>query len=257
MHVKRYGTGTEQVFLAVHGWAGNHRTFAPLARHLPDNASILAVDLPGYGKSSPPPEWRMESVVDGLVEAARQAPGGPITFMGLCSGAVLALMAAKETPERAARVVMIDPFAYVPWYFRIFLWGSFGYHAYHVTFANSLGRRFTNRSLARRRTGKSNLTKAFAQVDHSVTLSYLRMFNTVDAVGPFKEMRLPIDIAYGERTFAAVKDSVKQWRAQWPQARAWELPGAGHQPIEEAGASLAEVVFEEVPEEARTGAAAE
>jgi pimeloyl-ACP methyl ester carboxylesterase len=56
-------------------------------------------------------------------------------------------------------------------------------------------------------------------------------------------MRMPIDIVYGARTFAAVKKSAALWRTIWPQARCWELPTAGHLPLEEATAQLSEIIF--------------
>ncbi len=243
MHIERYGRGEDRIFFAVHGWAGNHRTFRPLTPYLPENASLFAVDLPGYGASPRPPVWRMDHIVDGLVDAAKGLPGGGATFMGLCSGAVLALMAADKLRERVTGLVMIDPFAYVPPYFRVFLAGRFGRYAYDSTFANPLGRWLTNRSLAHKRTAASDLTHAFARVDHDATLQYLRLFSEVDALGPFKALRLPIELIYGERTFKAVKKSVALWRSLWPQARVWSLPGAGHQPIEEKTPELAAIVF--------------
>ncbi len=250
MHIERYGTGEEQIVFAVHGWAGNHRTFRPLASHLPVDASLFAVDLPGYGQSRSPDEWRAERIVDALTDAARELPGGAITFTGLCSGAVFAMMAAKELPERAERIVMIDPFAYTPWYFRVFLAGTFGYYAYVTTFTNPIGRWLTNRSLSRRRTRSSSLTRAFEHMNHAVALAYLRLFASIDAIGPFEELRLPIDLIYGKHTFKAVKHSVATWRRVWPQARVWPVAGAGHLPIEEAPHAVAEILFEPVAIEA-------
>ena len=54
----------------------------------------------------------------------------------------------------------------------------------------------------------------------------------------------PIDIICGERTFGAIKKSVGMWRGVWPNARVFELEGAGHLPIEEATEDLSRIVFQ-------------
>ena len=53
MHVEQYGVG-RRTFVAIHGWGGDHREFAPLAARLPEDVRLLSVDLPGYGNSPKP-----------------------------------------------------------------------------------------------------------------------------------------------------------------------------------------------------------
>lgn len=67
-------------------------------------------------------------------------------------------------------------------------------------------------------------------------------------VGPaeqFSGLSMPIDILYGERTFSAIRDSARKWSRLWPQARIFELSGAGHLPIVEAAPQVKEIIFGE------------
>jgi pimeloyl-ACP methyl ester carboxylesterase len=244
IHAERYGSGAD-VYVGVHGWGGSHKTFAPLMPHLPRRASFQAIDLPGYGRSP----WQP---VDGVIGIAAQlaafietASPGPVTVVGNCSGAILGLLAYDLIPDRIDRFVLIDPFAFLPWYFKVFVNRWYGRTAYRSTFANPLGRWLTNLSLKQRRQADTDLTRSFQAVDHEVSLRYLELLDALDGIEPFRSVSVPIEIAYGARTFAAVKRSVLMWQELWPHARVWPLDGAGHLPIEEVPAEVARIAFDD------------
>lgn len=243
MNVERFGEGPS-TFLCVHGWAGNHRTFLPLAPYLPANASLYSVDLPGYGVTpAPDGEWDIGQIAKQIALEARNLARSRVTLVGYCGGGNLAIMAARHLGETADRLVLIDPFAYMPLYFRIFTWGEFGRRAYFTTFANPLGRWFTNSALRTKRTGTANLTQSFAKVDHDMTLRAIRGFSHFPPYASFHDVRIPVDLVYGAHSFRAVKESAYLWKQTWPHARIHELTGAGHSPIVEATAQLSEIVF--------------
>lgn len=253
MFVERQGWGDE-VFLALHGWGGDRRAFAPLARFVPASASLYTADLPGCGRSAPPREWSVASVVEEVVGAARYVAPGSVNLVGSCGGAVFALLAAKELGSECVRVTMIDPFAYLPRYFRLFLAGEFGRRAYEATFASPLGRWLTNQALSSRREGGGDLTATFAEADHEAARRYLALFEELGGVEIFRGVETPIEIAYGEKTFGAVKRSLALWREVLPHALVRELKGAGHLPLEEATAEVAEVIFGTAAATAAAGA---
>jgi len=242
MHVERYGTG-ERVFFGLHGLGGGYSTFAPLAEMMPDEATLYAADLPGYGRSPAPQRWSIEAIADEVMAAIDETRAARLTLVGNCSGAIVGLAAAESLGRRVERLVLIDPFAFVPWYFRVFAAGEVGKVAYYSTFANPLGRWLTNRSLVRRRTGHSDLTRSFSEVNHAAALAHLALLAGIKGAERFANLTMPIDLLYGERTFRAVKQSVSIWLDLWPQACAIEISGAGHLPIEEATAELAQIIF--------------
>lgn len=254
MYVKRYGSGEGETYFGLHGWSGDHRTFAPLAAHLPEGASLYSADLPGCGASPLPPataaqqSLTLDSITNEIAAAITNItpPRGRITLIGTCSGAILGLLAAQQIQTRLKRLVLIDPFAYWPWYFRVFVAKSFGRYAYRTTFANPFGRWLTNQSLRGRRTAETDLTNSFGRINHDIAQRYLALLAEVEGIERFAGLRsVPIDMVYGERTFGAVKKSIAMWQGIWPQARAHVLKGAGHLPILEATAALSRIVFAE------------
>jgi pimeloyl-ACP methyl ester carboxylesterase len=241
MHLECYGSGS-RVYFGLHGWSGDHSTFAPLTRHLPAGAALYSADLPGYGRSPTPRRWDLEAITDEIASAI-SAADSPVTVIGNCSGAVFALLAAERLPGRIERLILIDPFAYLPWYFKIFLHKRIGRYAYYSTFANPVGRWLTNLSLSRHRAADTNLTESFVSVSHDVAYRYLALLGELDDIAQFSRLRLPVDLIYGARTFGAVKESIALWLGVWPHARCHELAGAGHLPIQEATEQLSEIVF--------------
>ena len=243
IHLEQYGAGARP-YVALHGWGGSHLTFAPLAPFVPQDARLYAADLPGYGRSPRPGTPSADEVAATLTSALDRVPGSELTLIGNCSGAIFALLVAALAGGRVARLVLIDPFAFVPWYFKVFINPTYGRYAYYSTFANPLGRWLTNTSLRSKRTASSDLTGSFREIDHEVSLAYLEMLDALGGVTRFSSIRTPTDIAYGERTFGAVKQSLDDWRRVLPHARLWRIDGAGHLPIEEAPELVASLVFD-------------
>lgn len=242
MYVEQFGTG-KTVYFGLHGWGGSHTTFAPLLKHLPETATFYSADLPGYGRSPAPRQWSLESITSEISATIAEVKA-TITLVGNCSGAILALLAAQALKERATRLILIDPFAYMPLYFRIFVEPKFGKIAYYSTFANPIGRWLTNLSLQPRRSDESNLTRSFQRVDHEVTWQYLHLLRHIQGTEQFADLHMPIDIIYGAKTFKAVKQSAQMFRRVWSQARVIELQSAGHLPIEEATEQLSRILFQ-------------
>jgi pimeloyl-ACP methyl ester carboxylesterase len=241
MRVECYGSGS-RVYFGLHGWSGDHTTFAPLTRYLPSDVALYSADLPGYGSSAAPQRWELAAITDEIARAIA-AVGAPVAVIGNCSGAVFALLAAERLTRSIERLILIDPFAYLPWYFKIFLHKRIGRYAYYSTFANPVGRWLTNLSLSKHRAADTNLTESFVSVSHDVAYRYLALLGELDDIGRFSRLRLPVDLIYGARTFGAIKKSIALWRGVWPHARCHELAGAGHLPIREATRQLSEIVW--------------
>ena len=171
-----------------------------------------------------------------------------LVLVGSCSGAILTAFVARELremgrPEVVNRIVLIDPFAFCPWYFRFFLLPLVGFPIYAVAFANPVGRWLTNLSLQDKKAGDTDLTQSFARVNHRTTWKYLRMLDECGFPGQFRGLPLAVDILYGQKTFSAVRKSVGIWKEALPQARVRELARVGHLPISEGTEEVARIIF--------------
>lgn len=247
MFVHETGEGLRSA-VGLHGWSGNHRTFAPLWPKMPDGWAFFTPDLPGCGQSAAPQGWSFREVAREVAEEVVHLGMRDVVLVGSCSGAILTAFVARELremgrPEVVGRLVMLDPFAYCPWYFQLFLLPVLGPLFYATAFANPVGRWITNLFLQNKRAGDTNLTESFAAVDHRAVWKYLKMLFECGRPDQFRGLHLPVDILYGEKTFSAVRRSVQEWNEALPQARVRELRGVGHLPISEGTNEVAKVVF--------------
>ena len=125
------------------------------------------------------------------------------------------------------------------------IWPLLGALFYGFTFANPLGRWLTNRSLSRVRQPGMDLIEGFRTVRHVDNWRYLRVLvrSARNGVRVFAPYRGRVDIVYGQRTFAAVRRSLDDWCALWPDLVAVELGGVGHMPMHEAPRAVSDAVF--------------
>jgi pimeloyl-ACP methyl ester carboxylesterase len=93
--------------LALHGWARSHRDFdAVLAPAGASPLPALALDLPGFGASPPPPAaWGAEAYA-AAVAAVLPDMGSPVVVLGHSFGGRVALHLAVQHPEAVQALVL-------------------------------------------------------------------------------------------------------------------------------------------------------
>jgi pimeloyl-ACP methyl ester carboxylesterase len=72
------------------------------------------------------------------------------------------------------------------------------------------------------------------------------MLRDAGPASQFGQVRVPVDVLFGERSFAAIRQSAREWERLLPRARAHPLRGAGHLPIVEAAAQVREILYGEI-----------
>ncbi|MDD9946604.1 MAG: alpha/beta hydrolase [Myxococcales bacterium] len=106
----RWGAEEASPVLCLHGWLDNANSFAPIAPYLPE-VCLLALDLPGHGRSDHRPAGvgyhYLDWVVD-VVEAADRLGLSRFSLMGHSMGAGIAALVAGTVPERVDRLVMLE-----------------------------------------------------------------------------------------------------------------------------------------------------
>jgi pimeloyl-ACP methyl ester carboxylesterase len=101
----------------IHGALHDHSVWTLLARHFAHHGrSVLAVDLPGHGRSEGPALGDVEALgewINALLDAAgvgTQGAGGmdgAVSLVGHSMGSLIALEAAARRPARVSRLVMV------------------------------------------------------------------------------------------------------------------------------------------------------
>ena len=119
-HVEKEGDGPP--LLLIHGLGASSFSFRENLKPLGKKFRVLAPDLPAHGYSPAPldGDYRLETLTRGLrdfldLKGLRQA-----AVAGNCLGGSLALMLARDYPERVSALILLDPavaLTRVPWMF--------------------------------------------------------------------------------------------------------------------------------------------
>jgi pimeloyl-ACP methyl ester carboxylesterase len=93
--------------LALHGWARTHRDFdSVVSGEGHDPLPALALDLPGFGASPPPPAaWGAEAYAE-VVSRVLDDMGSPVVVLGHSFGGRVALHLAAQRPEAVRALVL-------------------------------------------------------------------------------------------------------------------------------------------------------
>ncbi|WP_116452576.1 alpha/beta fold hydrolase [Blastococcus litoris] len=110
--------GPRERALYVHGLGGASTNWTDLAALLAVRFDGWAVDLPGFGRSQPPPRGRysirghVRAVVDVLehvVARPGEAHGRPVHLLGNSLGGLVSLLVASRRPDLVATLTLVSP----------------------------------------------------------------------------------------------------------------------------------------------------
>lgn len=100
-----------QTLLLIHGWIGSSYDFQPLMEHLPRSMRVIAVDLPGSGRSQKTGiHFSLEYLLGFIDSFVGRLELNRFVLVGHSMGGELAVRYAVLHPERVERLVLIDPF---------------------------------------------------------------------------------------------------------------------------------------------------
>ena len=238
-----YGNG-DSSNVGLHGWGSDHRAFELLEPYLPTDVELVCPDFPGCGGVPPPDEWSIEAIIEGTVKTLKeQSLDKPPMIIGSCLGSVFALEMLHRGDISTERLVIIDPLIFFPMYLRVFLLGRFGEGAYRASMETGVGRIMANMISRFNRSSDVNMTADLKDIDHDSAYRYLKLMTDLPNPKRYADLKLEVDIIYGEETFRFARKSSKALRAIWQHAREHQVPKASHLPIVEQTAYTAGILF--------------
>jgi lipase len=112
---RRWNDPAPESIVCVHGVAQHGGVFAELGERLASAGhSVVAVDLRGHGDSSRLPPWHTAAHVADLLETLDALEIERATWIGHSFGGRVVATAAAQAPERASRLVLLDPALEIP-----------------------------------------------------------------------------------------------------------------------------------------------
>jgi pimeloyl-ACP methyl ester carboxylesterase len=94
----------------VHGLGGSHLNWDLLAPHLTSHARVVALDLPGFGRSEPGDRRAtVQANVAVLDRFLAEVVGGPAVLVGNSMGGMISILEAERAGDRVPGLVLLDP----------------------------------------------------------------------------------------------------------------------------------------------------
>lgn len=91
----------------LHGWGASLEAIAPIVQGLAGRAELLAVELPGFGESDPPPTgWAVADYGRFVLRACDEVGIGRFSVVGHSFGARIAIVLGATVPDRIDRMVL-------------------------------------------------------------------------------------------------------------------------------------------------------
>jgi len=108
----QWGDAAAPPLLALHGWLDNAASFTRLAPFLSRQRSVIALDLPGHGRSAHLPEhahrYHVVDQVDAVLDFADALGLDRFDLLGHSLGAGIASLTAAAAPTRIERLLLIE-----------------------------------------------------------------------------------------------------------------------------------------------------
>src|SRR5687767_5440238 len=110
--------GPRERALYVHGLGGASTNWTDLAALLAVRFEGWSLDLPGFGRSQPPPRGRYSirghvraviEVLEHIVGQPGEAAGRPVHLLGNSLGGLVSLLVASRRPDLVASLTLISP----------------------------------------------------------------------------------------------------------------------------------------------------
>jgi pimeloyl-ACP methyl ester carboxylesterase len=238
----------------IHGFIVNHKQWLAVIPGLASRFRVIAPDLPGFGASEKPRDYRYdredfsETVCDLL--AGLEIPRAFVTGHSL--GGSVALTMAADHPERVERLAVIDSLCYpfpLPLKGRLSLMPVLG---------PLLFKRIYNRALIHAYFKNDVFPPGFAY-DRALVDEYYRTLDPPDArdaayrallasndiasLGPkINKVRAPTLVVWGDLDRLAPVALDSRLAREIPGARLEILPGCGHSPPEERPEKTVEIL---------------
>jgi triacylglycerol lipase len=237
-----WAAGSGQTLVLLHGAGDSAGTWSSIVTTLTPRYRVVIPDLAGHGKSAPAEgPLSVGQVLAGLEAVMNQGTQDPAVIVGNSLGAWVALLYAREHPDRVARLVLVNGGALVGDRTDLSLTPKTREEAAAL--------------MTQLRDENAQPVPGFVLDDvvrQAQTGPLARLTRTAGEMGQYvlegklADIKAPVDLIWGESDRLFSVAYARRMMAQLQAARLTTIPGCGHVPMQECparfGSALSDVL---------------
>jgi len=222
--VRHFTEGEGPPVVVLHGWGASIETVASIVSGLAPVAEVHALDLPGFGRSDPPPlPWGVEDYSAFLARFLDELGIERAALIGHSNGGRVAISLAVTQPQRVGRIVLVDSAGIRPkrgfTYYRKVGLAKVAKHAARLLGAP--GRRLQQTLVGR------SASADYAAASPTMRPTFVRLVNA-DLRDLMPKISSPTLLIWGERDTATPLSDARIMERLIPDAGLVVFQGAGH-----------------------------
>lgn len=231
-------TATETVLL-VHGYGASSASYVPVMDALAAHMRVIAVDLPGFGKSDRREgDYSPEALADVLAEVLTRKGVARAHVVGHSWGSSVVLAFARRHPERLARLVIISGWMYDEQLLPMMRWArvpGIGEALYATFYSQNIGERlylnFVDPRLVSQRVVDEVERQMSLDGAVAAALAAARGMRFADSEAAYRTIQNPTLLIWGREDRVARLPFGERLARELPHARLVVLPRCGHIPM--------------------------
>jgi pimeloyl-ACP methyl ester carboxylesterase len=247
----RNPTASETVLL-VHGYGASSASYAPVMDALAARFRVLAIDLPGFGKSDRlEGDYSPEALADVLAEVLSKKGVTRAHVVGHSWGSSVVLAFARRHPERLGRLVVISGWMYDDQLIPFMRWArvpGVGEALYATFYSQGIGERlylnFVDPSLVTQRVVDEVQKQMSLDGAVAAALAAARGMRFAETESEYRTIQHPTLLLWGREDRVARLPFGERLARELPHARLVVLPRCGHIPMWECTGETAAALTE-------------
>jgi pimeloyl-ACP methyl ester carboxylesterase len=246
-------SGARETVLLVHGYGSSSASYAPVMDALAAHLRVIAIDLPGFGKSDRREgDYTPDALADVLADVLEQKGVARAHVVGHSWGSSVVLAFARRHPERLDRLVVISGWVYDDQLLPLMRWArvpGIGEALYGTFYRNAIGERlylnFVDPNLVTQKV-VDEVEKQMA-LDGAVAAALAAargMHRFAESEGEYRTIKNQTLLLWGRDDRVARLAYGERLARELPHARLVVLPRCGHIPMWECTGETASALTE-------------
>ena len=235
-----FGHGPKKI-VALHGWFGDEKTFAPLYRALdPDAFTWICPAYRGYGASKHiAGDYNVFEIAKDAIALADHLGVQKFSLVGHSMGGMAAQRALADAPERVEKLVAVTPVPASGVPFDDDTYAFFESAVNNAEAASGIVSMSVGGRLCQRFVRETALYPKKVALDAAFS-AYLKSWAKTDFHKEVAGKTLPVKVIVGEHDGGLTPDVMKAtYMAYYPNAELEVMANAGHYPMDETPIALA------------------